>query len=79
MRGAPEGRGVAKRVAVNYGRGDALEVKVDGARVLRLHPLFSRVAVDGCAWTLDGDAVVVTIEKEEARAWSNLTLSGNAT
>ena len=82
MRGAPAAdaaRGAAKkRGAVSYGRGDALEVKVDGEVRACLRPLFARVAPDGCAWTLDGDEIVVTMEKEEARPWASLTLSGNA-
>ena len=82
VRGAPAAdaaRGAAKkRVAVSYGRGDALEVKVDGEVRACLRPLFARVAPDGCAWTLDGDEIVVTMEKEEARPWASLTLSGNA-
>ena len=44
----------------------------------QLRPLFARVAPDGRAWTLDDDEIVVTMEKEEARPWASLTLTGNA-
>ena len=77
MHGAPTGSGASKLVVVSYGQGDHLRVALrDGAVLVHLAPLFDRVDVDGCAWTLDGSDVVVSMEKANARPWAHLTLSG---
>lgn len=76
VRGAPSGSGAAKRVSVSYGAGDALAVHVDKLPLVVLAPLFDRVDPEGCAWTLDGGDVVVSMEKSRARPWASLTLSG---
>lgn len=78
VKGAPEGRGAARRVLVSYGSGDRIEVKVDGAVVLFLSPLFDRVAPDECTWTLDKAEVVITLEKAQARPWTDLVLPGGS-
>lgn len=44
------------------------------AQLLFLSPLFARVTPDDCAWTLDSGEVVVTLEKAEAKPWSELIL-----
>lgn len=75
---APEGKGVSKRVKVSYPGGDTILVKVDGEELLRVGPLFARIDPGGCAWTLDGRDLCLSLEKGEARAWAKLTLSGNA-
>ena len=75
---APEGKGVSKRVKVSYPGGDTILVKVDGEELLRVGPLFARIDPEGCAWTLDGRDLCLSLEKGEARAWAKLTLSGNA-
>ena len=75
VRGAPAGRGAAKRVSVSYGRGRSLEVAVDSERLLLLEPLFDRVRPDGCTWTIGEGALVVTLEKMEPRPWATLCLS----
>jgi len=75
--GAPEGRGAAKRVAVAYGRGDKLTVKVDGAVVFEVAKLFARVTPDDCNWTLDQGAIVVTLAKNEPKPWTELRLPGS--
>lgn len=74
VRGAPEGRGAARRVSVRHGRGDRVGVSVDGSVIVELMPLFDTVAPDDCTWTLDGGEVVVTMEKAEARPWATLCL-----
>ena len=45
-------------------------------QVLFLSQLFARVTPDDCAWTLDSGEVVVTLEKVDAKPWSELTLPG---
>ena len=78
VRGAPTGRGAAKRVAVTYYGGMGLAVAIDGRPPLVDIPrLFARVAVDDSTWTLDGDCVVVTACKADARAWAALALPGS--
>jgi len=72
VRGAPSGRGAAKRVAVQYGSGSTLCVLVDGATVLEIRPLFARVTPDDCNWIIDQGCVVITLEKAEARPWATL-------
>ena len=57
------GRGAAKRVKVGYGRGEALSVSVDGAPLASVAPLFARVTPDECTWTVDGGAIVVTMQR----------------
>jgi len=83
---APLGKGASKAVHVSYGKGDRLVVKVNGGSggggapaggAVELGPLFARVDTEGCAWTLDGADVVVSMEKAEARAWTYITLSGS--
>lgn len=73
--GAPDGKGAGKRVKVTFGRGESLSVTVDGLALLTLDKLFARVSPDGCSWSLDGTAIVITMEKMEERAWAKLTLS----
>ena len=75
VRGAPSGRGAARRVAVSYGGGTSLSVSFDGARAVLVEPLFDRITPDECTWTLDGGACVVTMEKARAgRPWASLSL-----
>ena len=77
VRGAPVSKGASKRVTVEYGGGDSLIVTVDKGNSLPLvclTPLFARVDTDGCTWTLDGEFVVISMEKLEARPWTNLLL-----
>ena len=70
-----EGKAAKKRIAVRYGRGDALVVTLDGAVVLDLPRLFDRVTPDECTWTLDKEGtLIVTMEKADARPWADLTL-----
>ena len=76
VKGAPDAKGAAKRVKVTYGRGESVTVTVDGVLLLGLAPLFARVTPDECSWTLDKGEVVVTLEKANAKAWSELTLPG---
>ena len=78
-RGIPEGGKTAKkRIAVSYGSGEALRVKVDGSMVLELPKLFARVTPDECSWSLaDGPVLVITMEKAEARPWVHLELPGS--
>ena len=79
VRGAPSGKGAAKRVRVEYGNGESLIVAVDGdasAPLVHLTPLFARVDTGGCTWTLDGEFVVVSMEKAETRPWAAVTLRG---
>lgn len=78
LRGAPEGKGAAKRVKVSYGSGTSLSVSFDGTPVLALEPLFARILPDDATWTLDGGDVVVTLPKGEERPWAVLTLPSNA-
>jgi len=75
VRGAPSGRGSAKRVKVSFGRGTSLTASFDGEVVVTLEPLFDRVSPDDCAWTLEEGVLVVTLEKSEARPWATLCLS----
>jgi hypothetical protein len=76
VRGAPSGRGAARRVTVSYGRGASLTVSFDGSRAVHIEPLFDRVTPDECTWTLDGGACVVTMEKAAAgRPWARLCLN----
>ncbi len=78
-RGIPEGgKAAKKRLAVSYGRGDSLSVKVDGARVLELPKLFARVTPDECSWSLaDGPVLVISMEKAVAEPWAALELPGS--
>jgi hypothetical protein len=80
-------KALAKKVAVSYGGGSALVVsltsgggagggKSDGAELVNLRPLFAKVDVDGCTWTVDKGEVVVSMEKADARPWTMLLLSG---
>lgn len=72
-----------KRLAVSYGKGEALIVKVDGTAVLSIPRLFDRVAPDECSWSLDKGkggappALVIQMEKVNARAWESLELPGS--
>ena len=45
--------------------------------LLGLVPLFARVTPDECSWTLDKGEVVVSLEKGEARPWTELVLPGH--
>ena len=74
IKGIPEGKGGKKRISVSYGKGSSLIVKVDGTAVLELPKLFERVAPDECSWSLDGSALVISMEKVHPRAWNALTL-----
>ena len=74
LQGIPTGPTARKRIQVKYGGGVELNVLVDGASVLRLPKLVGRVKPDECSWLLDGEALVVTMEKVEAQAWVSLTL-----
>ena len=76
VQGAPEGKGVAKRVGVSYGRGESLTVMVDGVVVVGIGRLFDRVTPDECSWSLDKGEVVVTLEKADPRPWTELALPG---
>ena len=38
--------------------------------------LFDRVTPDECSWSLDNGDVVVTLEKADPRAWTDLALPG---
>ncbi|KAJ1463148.1 hypothetical protein M885DRAFT_610166 [Pelagophyceae sp. CCMP2097] len=69
---------LSKRVKVSYGKGDELNVSVDGASVLSLSPLFAPVAPDESSWSVDGDTIVITMEKRDPRGWTTITLSGRA-
>ena len=82
MRGAPTGRGAAKRVDVSYSGGNSVVVTLDGQGVGQgveplacLVPLFDRVDTDGCTWTIDGEFIVISMEKCQARPWASLTLA----
>ena len=74
VRGAPEGKGAARRVAVSYGKGSSLKVTFDGKEALSLARLFDSVLPDGCAWTLDASDAVCTLEKASKRPWATLCL-----
>lgn len=74
VRGAPEGKGAARRIRVSYASGQSLTVFVDGAEVLSVAPLFDRVLPDDCSWLLDGGCVVITLGKAEPRPWATLAL-----
>lgn len=74
VRGAPAGKGAARRVTVGYARGESLAVAFDGQATLQLSPLFARTLPDESTWTLDGGEVVVTLPKGEPRPWAMLTL-----
>jgi hypothetical protein len=79
LRGIPEGKGGAlkKRIKVSYGKGEALRVQVDGEPLLAIEKLFDRVTPDECSWSVDGaGTLVISMEKSDARAWSDLTLPG---
>jgi hypothetical protein len=78
VRGAPTGRGAARRVAAAYAGGLALCVSLDGKPLMEVPRLFSRITVDDSTWTLDGDHIVVTMAKAEPRAWAALALPGSA-
>ena len=79
-RGIPQGgKAAKKRVAVSYGRGESLVVKVDGTVVFEVSRLFDRVIPDECSWSLgDGGALVISMEKSDARPWASLELPGNS-
>ena len=62
------------RAQVSYGKGSSLVVKVDGEAVVTLEKLFDRVSPDECSWTLEGEVLVVSMEKQHARPWTDLTL-----
>ena len=34
--------------------------------------LFARVTPDDCSWTLDGEHVVITLEKTDSKPWQGL-------
>jgi len=74
VRGAPSGRGAAKRVGVAYGRGRSLRVCFDGKVAVELPELFDAVVPDGCAWTLESGVLALTLEKADARPWATLAL-----
>ena len=78
-RGIPTegGKAVKARIAVSYGKGASLSVKVDGAEVLGIKKLFDRVAPDECSWTLDKGTLVIAMEKVEPKAWADLALPGS--
>jgi len=77
IKGAPQGKGAGKRVSVTYPKGEGLIVKVDSVQVAGFAKLFTNVVPDGCAWTLDGEEIVVTLEKaEQNMPWMELTLPG---
>mmetsp|Transcript_22258 Transcript_22258/g.45785 ORF Transcript_22258/g.45785 Transcript_22258/m.45785 type:complete len:136 (-) Transcript_22258:99-506(-) len=68
----------AKKVLVTYEGGSALVVSCEKRVLVDLRPLFAKVDVDGCAWTVDKGEVVVSMEKADARPWTMLLLSGSA-
>ena len=77
-RGIPDGKAAKKRVAVSYGSGESLTVKVDGEALLTFPKLFDRVTPDECSWSLGGEgALVITMEKGDARPWASLELPGH--
>ena len=53
-----------------------ITAKYDGETALEV-PLYSKLDVDGCTWTLDGHSLVITGEKaSEGEIWPRLQLSG---
>tara|TARA_B110001452_G_scaffold190169_2_gene160364 strand:+ start:272 stop:1285 length:1014 start_codon:yes stop_codon:yes gene_type:complete len=76
VQGAPTVKGAAKRVSVSYGRGESLTVTIDSVVVVGIVRLFDRVTPDECSWSLDNGEVVVTLEKADPRAWTDLALPG---
>lgn len=66
------------RVAISYGRGDALTVTCDGIQLVHWAPLFDKIDPTGCSWTVDGATLVVTLEKREEREWHTLWLARRA-
>ena len=77
-RGVPTGAAAKRRVKVGYAGGASLHVAVDGATVLHLAKLYDRVKPDESSWLLDGEELVVTMEKMVPNAWVALTLEGDA-
>ena len=77
--GIPSGPSAKKRTHVSYGRGESLQIDVDGDVSLQIDKLFDRVTPDDCSWcldrTIDGrTTLVVTMEKVESRPWVELAL-----
>lgn len=67
------------RVIVKYGKGDCLDVRADGRPLLCLNPLFDKIDVTGCSWTIEGkDQIIITMEKREEREWHTLALDQHA-
>ncbi|KAL1504165.1 hypothetical protein AB1Y20_010574 [Prymnesium parvum] len=67
-----EGKGAARRVKVGFGSGASLTVAVDGKKVLSFEKLFARVLPDECNWTIDGEHVVISMEKADHKPWAGL-------
>ncbi|KAJ8600258.1 hypothetical protein CTAYLR_002013 [Chrysophaeum taylorii] len=64
-----------KTVRVAYGaKGQSLFVDANGERLVSVPRLFARIAPDDSSWTIDGDRVVVSMEKVDAREWTALEL-----
>jgi len=76
LKGIPQGPTAKKRIRVSYGGGEALLVEVDREEVFRVEKLFDRVQPDSCSWCLDGESLVITLEKLHARPWVELALPG---
>ena len=72
MKGIPQEKGGKKRIKVAYGKGDALVVKVDGEELVNVTPLFDKVTPDECSWSLDNGTLVISMEKANSKAWSDL-------
>ena len=71
--GAPEG--AARRSASRWATAAARRSRSRStARRSSVAPLFARVTPDECTWTVDGGAIVVTMQKAEPRPWASLAL-----
>ena len=70
--GIPEGPTAKRRIRVDYRTGGSLVVRVDGTAVLDLE-LYDKVKPSECSWTLEGSALVVSMEKLTEKGWVDLT------
>jgi len=61
-------------VKVGHGRGDRIDVSIDGANIVTIAPLFETVSPDDCAWTMEDGEVVITMVKPDVRPWATLRL-----
>ena len=64
-----------RRVRVGYGGGDILTIARDGTTAFSLK-LYGRVKPGECSWHVDGEALVVTMEKADTGPWVSLAKLG---